>query len=121
MGTFLWIAQRVSALIILSFVLFILISYFIKPYQYDASIWYFDIHTTVMKVFTSAFLVVMIGHALQGLKAIEDDYFTERTIGMFMPGMTYLAKVLKYAYRAFIGLVILVLAYVVVFSYLMEL
>ena len=64
----------------------------IWPYQYDASIWYFDIHTTAMKVFTSAFLVVMVSHALQGLKAIEDDYFTERTIGMFMPGMTYLAK-----------------------------
>ena len=121
MGTFLWITQRVSALILLSYVLFILISYFTKPYQYDASIWYFDIHTITMKIFTSAFLVVMVGHALQGLKAIEDDYFTERTIGMFMPGMTYLAKVLKYAYRAFIGLVILVLAYVVVFSYLMEL
>jgi len=121
MGTFFWIAQRVSALIILSYVLFILISYFVKPYQYDASIWYFDIHTTAMKVFTSAFLVVMVSHALQGLKAIEDDYFTERTIGMFMPGMTYLAKFLKYAYRSFIGLVILVLAYVVVFNYLMEL
>lgn len=121
MGTFFWIAQRVSSIIILSYVLFILISYFIKQYQYDASIWYFDIHTITMKIFTSAFLVVMVGHALQGLKAIEDDYFTERTIGMFMPGMTYLAKILRYLYRAFIGLVILVLAYVVVFSYLMEL
>jgi len=59
MGTFLWIAQRVSSLIILSYVLLILISYFIKPYQYDASIWYFDIHTITMKVFTSAFLIVL--------------------------------------------------------------
>ena len=121
MGTFLWIAQRVSSLIILSYVLLILISYFIKPYQYDASIWYFDIHTLTMKVFTSAFLIVMVGHALQGLKAIEDDYFTERTIGMFLPGMSYLAKILRYAYRGFIVLVIIVLTYVVVFSYLMEL
>jgi len=40
---------------------------------------------------------------------------------MFLPGMSYLAKILRYAYRGFIVLVIIVLTYVVVFSYLMEL
>ena len=121
MGTFMWLAQRVSSLIILCYVLLILVSYFVKPYQLDANMWFMDIHSITMKIFTSVFLVVTVAHALQGLKAIEDDYFTERTIGMFMPGMSYLAKILRYTYRAFIGLVILVLSYVVVFSYLMEL
>jgi hypothetical protein len=54
------------------------------------------------------------------LKAIEDDYLTERTIGMFLPGINNLAKILRYSYRAFISLVIIVLSYVTVLTYLME-
>ena len=73
-----------------------------------------------MKIFTSLFLVVMVLHALQGLKAVEDDYFTERTIGMFCTTNKTSQKFLRYSYRGFIGLVIIVLSYVTVLSYLME-
>ena len=121
MGTFLWLAQRVSSMIILSYVLLVMISYYLKPYETNALVWYVDIHTIEMKIFTVLFLIVMITHALQGLKAIEDDYFTERTIGMFLPGFDNLAKILRFLYRGFILLVIFILSYVVVFSYLMEL
>jgi len=120
MGTFLWLVQRFSSLIILSYILFILISYFVKPYHIDAQVWFSDINSIQMKIFTSLFLVVMVGHALQGLKAVEDDYFTERTIGMFLPQTKHLAKFLRYSYRGFVGLVIIVLSYVTVLSYLME-
>ena len=120
MGTSLWLAQRFSSIIILSYILFILISYFAKSYDLDAQVWISDITSIEMKIFTSLFLIAIIGHALQGLKAVEDDYFTERTIGMFLPGISQLAKFLRYTYRAFIGLVIIVLSYVTVLSYLME-
>ena len=114
MGTFLWIVQRFSSLIILSYILFILISYFLKPYHIDAQVWFSDINSIQMKIFTSLFLIMMVGHALQGLTAVEDDYFTERTIGMFLPQTKHLAKFLRYSYRGFIGLVIIVLSYVTV-------
>ena len=120
MGTILWLVQRFSSLIILSYILLIFINYFIKPYDVDAQVWFSDINSIQMKIFTSLFLIVMVLHALQGLKAVEDDYFTERTIGMFLPGTKYLAKILRYSYRGFIGLVIIVLSYVTVLSYLME-
>ena len=76
MGTFLWLVQRFSSLIILSYILFILISYFVKPYHIDAQVWFSDINSIQMKIFTSLFLVVMVGHALQGLKAVEDENAT---------------------------------------------
>ena len=120
MGTSLWLAQRFSSIIILSYILFILISYFAKSYDLDAQVWISDITSIEMKIFTSLFLIAIIGHALQGLKAVEDDYFTERTIGMFLAQTKHLAKFLRYSYRGFIGLVIIVLSYVTVFSYLME-
>ena len=72
-----------------------------KPYHIDAQVWFSDINSIQMKIFTSLFLVVMVGHALQGLKAVEDDYFTERTIGMFLPQTKHLAKFLRYSYRGF--------------------
>ena len=121
MGTFLWLAQRFSSLIILSYILIILISYFVKPYDLDAQVWFSDIRSIQMKIFTSLFLIAIIGHALQGLKAGEDDYFTERTIGMFLPGIKHLAKFLRYSYRGFVCMVIIILSYVTVLSYLMEL
>ena len=120
MGTFLWLAQRFSSLIILSYVLFILISYFVKQYDLDAQVWFSDISSTQMKIFTSIFLIAIVGHALHGLKAVEDDYLTERTVGMFLPGTKYLAKLLRYSYRGFICMVIIILSYVTVLSYLME-
>ena len=92
MGTILWLVQRFSSLIILSYILLIFINYFIKPYDVDAQVWFSDINSIQMKIFTSLFLVVMVGHALQGLKAVEDDYFTERTIGMFLLSLTHISE-----------------------------
>ena len=83
MGTFLWLVQRFSSLIILSYILFILISYFVKPYHIDAQVWFSDINSIQMKIFTSLFLVVMVGHALQGLKAVEDDYLLKELLACF--------------------------------------
>ena len=120
MGTFLWLAQRFSSLIILSYVLFILISYFFKPYDLDAQVWFSDIRSIQMKIFTSIFLIATIGHALHGLKAVEDDYLTERTVGMFLPRTKHLSKFLRYSYRGFVCMVLIILIYVTVLSYLME-
>ena len=43
MGTILWLVQRFSSLIILSYILLIFINYFIKPYDVDAQVWFSDI------------------------------------------------------------------------------
>ena len=76
MGTILWLVQRFSSLIILSYILLIFINYFIKPYDVDAQVWFSDINSIQMKIFTSLFLIVMVLHALQGLKAVEDENAT---------------------------------------------
>ena len=83
MGTFLWLAQRFSSLIILSYILIILISYFVKPYDLDAQVWFTDIRSIQMKIFTSLFLIAIVGHALQGLKAVEDDYLLKELLACF--------------------------------------
>ena len=120
MGTTMWYLQRATSVFILLYIMYIFYGYLIYPYSENGSLWFNDIRSIQMKIFTSLFLVVMVGHALQGLKAVEDDYFTERTIGMFLPQTKHLAKFLRYSYRGFIGLVIIVLSYVTVLSYLME-
>jgi len=119
MGTFYWYLQRATAMILLAYVIFISFSYLIKPWGIDASVWYNDINSSEMKIFTFLFIVSMVIHSIQGLKAVEDDYFSERTLGMFVSGLGSYAKIFRFIYRAFIVLVILIISYIVVFNYLM--
>ena len=70
MGTFLWLAQRFSSLIILSYILIILISYFVKPYDLDAQVWFTDIRSIQMKIFTSLFLIAIIVVGLNLLSGV---------------------------------------------------
>lgn len=119
MGTFYWYLQRATAMILLAYVVFISFSYLVKPWGIDASVWHNDITSIGMKIFTFLFVVSMIIHSIQGLKAVEDDYFSERTLGMFVFGLGSNAKIFRFIYRAFIVLVILIISYIVVFNYLM--
>ena len=80
MGTFLWYFQRFTAVIILIYVLFILFSYMVKPWGFDYNIWHTDITSLPMKVFTTIFFISSIVHGIQGLRDVEDDYFTKRTL-----------------------------------------
>ena len=119
MGTFYWYLQRATAMILLAYVVFVSFSYLIKPWGIDASVWHNDINSLEMKIFTFLFIVSMVIHSIQGLKAVEDDYFSERTLGMFVSGLGSYARIFRFIYRAFIVLVILIISYIVVFNYLM--
>ena len=120
MGTFLWLVQRFSSLIILSYILFILISYFVKPYHIDAQVWFSDINSIQMKIFTILFVISLFIHSIQGLKAVEDDYLSERTLGFVSTDLANFSKIFRFIYRFFIALVIFVLTYVLIFNYLMS-
>ena len=70
MGTGLWYLQRVSSLIILAYLTFLLFSYYIKPYETYAALWLTDINSLNMKIFTVAFVLSMFIHAVQGLNCL---------------------------------------------------
>ena len=120
MGTGLWYLQRISSLIILAYLAFLLFSYYVKPYETFAALWLTDINSLNMKIFTVFFVFSMFIHAVQGLKAIEDDYFSERTLGFISHELGNLASFFRFLYRFFIALVILVISYIVVFEYVFK-
>ena len=119
MGTFFWYFQRCTAVIILVYVLFILFSYMAKPWGIDYSLWYSDISSLPMKIFTIIFFISSILHGIQGLRDVEDDYFTERTLGFISETLGAYALVFRIIFRFFIALVVIVLTYILVFEYLL--
>ena len=119
MGTLLWYFQRLTAVIILAYVLFILLSYMVKPWGTDYGIWYADITSLPMKIFTTIFFISSIVHGIQGLKDVEDDYFTERTLSFMSETLGSYALFFRIIFRFFIALVVLVLTYILVFEYLL--
>ncbi|MBT09962.1 MAG: succinate dehydrogenase, hydrophobic membrane anchor protein [Gammaproteobacteria bacterium] len=119
MGTLLWYFQRLTAVIILAYVLFILFSYMVKPWGSDYSIWYTDITSLPMKIFTTIFFISSVVHGIQGLRDVEGDYFTERTLGFMSETLGSYALLFRIIFRFFIALVVLVLTYILVFEYLL--
>lgn len=119
MGTFLWYFQRFTAVIILIYVLFILFSYMVKPWGFDYNIWHTDITSLPMKVFTTIFFISSIVHGIQGLRDVEDDYFTKRTLGFISEALGSWAQLFRIIFRFFIALVVIVLTYILVFKYLL--
>ena len=119
MGTLLWYFQRLTAVIILAYVLFILFSYMVKPWGTNYSVWYTDITSLPMKIFTTIFFISSIVHGIQGLKDVEDDYFTERTLGFMSETLGSYALFFRIIFRFFIALVVLVLTYILVIEYLL--
>ena len=119
MGTFLWYFQRFTALIILAYVLFVTLSYMVKPWGADYNIWHTDITSLPMKIFTTIFFISSIVHGIQGLKDVEGDYFTKRTLGFISETLGSYALVFRIIFRFFIALVVIVLTYILVFKYLL--
>ena len=119
MGTLLWYFQRLTAVIILAYVLLILFSYMVKPWGSDYSVWHTDITSLPMKIFTTIFYISSIFHGIQGLRDVEDDYFTERTLGFMSETLGSHASFFRIIFRFFIALVVLVLTYILVFEYLL--
>ena len=118
MGTMLWYFQRLSAIFILAYVSFLVFSYLVKPYDIQALTWVNDMQSINMKIFSSLFLVSMFFHGIMGLKAVEDDYLSARTLGFISEPLSKISLIFRISYRIFIALVIFVTTYVFIFNYL---
>ncbi|MFL2745541.1 MAG: succinate dehydrogenase, hydrophobic membrane anchor protein [Gammaproteobacteria bacterium] len=81
---FLWYFQRVSALVVLSYVLTILFFLYFFSIFSSYELWRNFITTPEIKFYTTIFLLISFSHGVQGLKAVEDDYLSERTLGFFI-------------------------------------
>ena len=79
-GSFLWIAQRVSGLLVFFYFLFvlgILVSVQDLTYEYWKSIF----NNRLVQVFSLLAIVSLITHAWIGIQCVISDYITERLIG----------------------------------------
>tara|TARA_E500000331_G_scaffold187538_2_gene180493 strand:- start:1008 stop:1376 length:369 start_codon:yes stop_codon:yes gene_type:complete len=120
MGTSMWYIQRFTSIIILAYVLFMLFSYFAKSYSENPLLWVNDISSMPIKVFTILFVVSLFTHSLLGLKAVEDDYLSKRTLGFVSLYLAQYAQIFRFIYRFFVALVIFVLTYVLMFNYIVS-
>ncbi|MAV83840.1 MAG: succinate dehydrogenase, hydrophobic membrane anchor protein [Gammaproteobacteria bacterium] len=120
MGTSMWYIQRFTSIIILAYVLFMLFSYLAKSYSENPLLWVNDISSMPIKVFTILFVVSLFTHSLLGLKAVEDDYLSKRTLGFVSLYLAQYAQIFRFIYRFFVALVIFVLTYVLIFNYIVS-
>ena len=120
MGTTMWFLQRATSVFILLYIMYIFYGYLIYPYSENGSLWFNDIRSIQMKIFTILFVISLFIHSVQGLKAVEDDYLSERTLGFVSTDLANFSKIFRFIYRFFIALVIFVLTYVLIFNYLMS-
>lgn len=120
MGTSMWYIQRFTSIIILVYVLFMLFSYLAKSYSENPLLWVNDISSMPIKVFTILFVVSLFTHSLLGLKAVEDDYLSKRTLGFVSLYLAQYAQIFRFIYRFFVALVIFVLTYVLMFNYIVS-
>ena len=119
MGTAMWYLQRATSVFILLYIMYIFYGYLIYPYSENGSLWFNDIRSIQMKIFTILFVISLFIHSVQG-KAVEDDYLSERTLGFVSTDLANFSKIFRFIYRFFIALVIFVLTYVLIFNYLMS-
>ncbi|MBA4729520.1 MAG: succinate dehydrogenase, hydrophobic membrane anchor protein [SAR86 cluster bacterium] len=120
MGTSMWYIQRFTSIIILAYVLFMLFSYLAKSYSENPLLWVNDIGSMPIKVFTILFVVSLFTHSLLGLKAVEDDYLSKRTLGFVSLYLAQYAQIFRFIYRFFVALVIFVLTYILIFNYIVS-
>ena len=83
MGTLFWYLQRLSAVVILSYVLYVAISFFVKPYNISAAIWSSDIDGISFKIFSTLFLLSMYFHGIVGLKLLKMTIYQKGQLVLF--------------------------------------
>ena len=120
MGTFLWYFQRVSAFIVLSYVLTIIFSYIFLDFS-SYELWRKFITAPEIKLYTTIFFFVSFFHVVKGLKSVEDDYLSNRTLGFLSTDIARFSLLARLFYRFVILLVIFVTSYVFVMYYLVDL
>lgn len=75
-----WLVQRVTAIILLAYTLFIAGFVFFGP-ALDYMAWKSLFAATWMRIFSLAALLSIAAHAWIGLWSVSTDYFTERLMG----------------------------------------
>lgn len=75
-----WLVQRVTAVILLAYTLFIVGFVFFGP-TLDYATWKALFATTWMRIFSVAAVLSIAAHAWIGLWSVSTDYFTERLLG----------------------------------------
>ncbi|MCR8922906.1 succinate dehydrogenase, hydrophobic membrane anchor protein [Dasania sp. GY-MA-18] len=74
-----WLIQRVSAVVLLAYVIFL--SYVLLACSPDYQEWKALFENTCMRIFSVAALLAIAMHAWIGLWSVSTDYLTERTLG----------------------------------------
>ena len=79
-GSFLWIAQRVSGVMVFLYFLFVLgIIAAVQDLTYDY--WKSIFNDRLVQVFSLLAIISLITHAWIGIQCVISDYITERLIG----------------------------------------
>lgn len=75
-----WLVQRVTAIVLLAYVLFISGYVFFSP-GLNYATWSALFATTSVRIFSFAAVLSIAAHAWIGLWSVSTDYFTERLLG----------------------------------------
>ncbi len=75
-----WLVQRITAVILLAYVLFLGGFIFFGP-ELSFEAWKALFACTAMRIFSLAALLSIAAHAWIGLWSVSTDYFTERLLG----------------------------------------
>lgn len=75
-----WLLQRVTAIVLLAYTLFIVGFVFFGP-AVDYVTWKALFTATWMRIFSVAAILSIAAHAWIGLWSVSTDYFTERLLG----------------------------------------
>ncbi len=95
-GLYDWMAQRVSAVVLAAYVLFLLGYVVVNPGMGYAQ-WHGLFSNTAMRIFSLLALVALSAHAWVGMWTISTDYLTSMALGKF-------ATVVRFLFQAVCGI-----------------
>ena len=90
-GLYDWMAQRVSAVVLAAYFLF-LIGYMVVNPGIGYAEWHGLFSHTAMRIFSLLALVALIVHAWVGMWTITTDYLTSMAIGRWATGVRFLVQ-----------------------------
>ena len=90
-GLYDWMAQRVSAVVLAAYSIF-LIGYFVVNPGLGYAEWHSLFSHNAMRIFSLLALVALIVHAWVGMWTITTDYLTPMAIGRWATGVRFLVQ-----------------------------
>lgn len=88
-GLYDWMAQRVSAVVLAAYVLFLL-GYIVASPGMDYAEWHALFSNNAMRIFSLLTLVALSAHAWVGMWTISTDYLTPMALGKWATGVRFL-------------------------------